>query len=40
MKKLVIYWSGTGNTEGIANLIAADCGCECKHVNDINALGN
>ena len=28
MKKIVVYWSGTGNTEEIANKIAADLGCD------------
>lgn len=42
MKKIVIYWSGTGNTEVIANLIAADVSAECKKVDEISvdeALG-
>jgi len=33
MKKIVVYWSGTGNTEEIANKIAADLGCDCLNVN-------
>lgn len=36
MKKIVIYWSGTGNTEGIANLIASDAGCDLKNVNEVS----
>ena len=33
MKKIVVYWSGTGNTEEIANKIAADLGCDAFNVN-------
>lgn len=33
MKKIVVYWSGTGNTEEIANKIAADLGCDALNVN-------
>ena len=33
MKKVVVYWSGTGNTEEIANKISADLGCDVFNVN-------
>ncbi len=35
MKKIVVYWSGTGNTEEIANKISSDLGCDVFSVNDI-----
>ena len=38
MNKIVIYWSGTGNTESIANKIKSDLGCEAVSVSGINAL--
>ena len=34
MEKVVVYWSGTGNTEEIANKIAGDLGCLAFSVND------
>ncbi len=37
MKKIVVYWSGTGNTEEIANKIAADLGCDAFSVSTISA---
>ena len=37
MKKVVVYWSGTGNTEEIANKIAADLGCDAFSVSAISA---
>ena len=37
MKKIVVYWSGTGNTEEIANKIAADLGCDAFSVSSISA---
>ena len=37
MKKIVVYWSGTGNTEEIANKIAADLGCDGFSVSAISA---
>ena len=37
MKKIVVYWSGTGNTEEIANKIAADLGCDAFSVSAIFA---
>lgn len=37
MKKIVVYWSGSGNTESIANKIAADLGCEAYSVSAIDA---
>ncbi len=37
MKKIVVYWSGTGNTEEIANKIAADLGCDAFSVSAISA---
>jgi flavodoxin short chain len=36
MKKIVVYWSGTGNTLEIANKIAEDLGCEAVSVSDAN----
>ena len=33
MKRIVVYWSGTGNTEEIANKIASDLGCDVVNVN-------
>ena len=33
MKRIVVYWTGTGNTEEIANKIAADLGCDALNVN-------
>lgn len=36
MKKIVIYWSGTGNTESIANLIASDTSADIKSVSEIS----
>lgn len=38
MKKIVIYWSGTGNTEQIANLIATDTKADIKRVDEISIL--
>ena len=37
MEKIVVYWSGTGNTAEIANKIASDLGCEAYSVSDISA---
>ena len=34
MSKIVVYWSGTGNTLEIAEKIASDLGCEAVSVND------
>ena len=34
MNKIVVYWSGTGNTLEIAEKIASDLGCEAVSVND------
>ncbi len=33
MKKIVVFWSGTGNTEEIANKIASDLGCDAVSVS-------
>jgi len=33
MKRVVVYWTGTGNTEEIANKIAGDLGCDALNVN-------
>ena len=33
MKKIVVYWSGTGNTEEIANKIAGDLSCDVVNIN-------
>jgi len=38
MSKIIVYWSGTGNTESIANKIKADLGCEAVNVAGISAL--
>ena len=35
MKKIVVYWTGTGNTEEIANKIAKDLDCEALNVNSV-----
>lgn len=34
MKKVVVYWSGTGNTMEIANKIASDLDCDAISVSD------
>ena len=39
MKKIIVYWSGTGNTEEIANKISSDLGCDVFSVNDITPDG-
>lgn len=36
MKSVIVYWSGTGNTEEIANKLAADLGCDCLSVSNAN----
>jgi flavodoxin short chain len=36
MKALVVYWSGTGNTESMAEKIASDLGCDVKSVTDVS----
>ncbi len=36
MNGIVIYWSGTGNTEAIGEKIAKDLNVEVKNVNQIN----
>lgn len=36
MKKIIVYWSGTGNTESIANKISNETGANLKFVNDAN----
>jgi len=33
MSAVVVYWTGSGNTEEIANKIAGDLGCEALNVN-------
>lgn len=38
MNKIIVYWSGTGNTESIANKIKSDLGCEAVSVSGISAL--
>ena len=38
MKKIVIYWSGTGNTEAIAKKISSDLGCEAISVGKISPM--
>ena len=37
MNKIIVYWSGTGNTESIANKIKSDLGCEAVSVDGISA---
>ena len=37
MKKIICYWSGTGNTESIANKLSKDLGCEAVSVSGISA---
>ncbi|MCR5308315.1 MAG: flavodoxin domain-containing protein [bacterium] len=37
MSKIICYWSGTGNTEAIANKIKDDLGCEAVSVAGISA---
>ena len=32
MKNIIVYWTGTGNTEEMANRIAGDLGCEALNV--------
>lgn len=36
MKQVIVYWSGTGNTEDIANKIKGDLGCDCFNVSNAN----
>lgn len=36
MNGIVIYWSGTGNTEAMGEKIAKDLNVEVKNVNQIN----
>lgn len=36
MRKVVIYWSGTGNTESIAIQISNDIAADIKNVSDIS----
>ncbi|MBQ9124503.1 MAG: flavodoxin domain-containing protein [Acholeplasmatales bacterium] len=36
MKSIVVYWSMTGNTEGIANLIGVDCDANVLSVSEAN----
>ena len=35
MSKIIIYWTGTGNTESIANKLAEDLGIEARNVDSI-----
>ena len=35
MSKIIIYWTGTGNTEAIANKLAEDLGIEARNVDSI-----
>ena len=35
MSKIIIYWTGTGNTESIANKLAEDLGIEARNVESI-----
>lgn len=34
MSQVIVYWSGTGNTQDIANKIQGDLGCDCFNVSD------
>ena len=36
MNQVIVYWSGTGNTEDIANKIKGDLGCDCFSVSEAN----
>lgn len=36
MSAIVIYWSGSGNTQSIAEKIASDLGIEAKSVSEIS----
>ena len=36
MKRIVIYWSSTGNTESMAERIASDLGCDAINVSNIS----
>lgn len=38
MKAAVIYWSGTGNTEQMANAIAEGAGAELFSVSDFTGI--
>ncbi len=38
MKGLIVYWSMTGNTEGIAQRISDDTGFDCKNVSEVSVL--
>ncbi len=35
MNAIVVFWSSTGNTESMANQIAADLACDAKSVSDV-----
>jgi flavodoxin short chain len=37
MSTIVVYWSGTGNTEDMANNIAESLGVTAKSVSDVSA---
>lgn len=37
MNGVIVYWSGTGNTEAIANKISADTGYEALSVSEADA---
>lgn len=36
MSTKVVYWSGTGNTEAMAEAVAKGAGCEAVSVSDIS----
>lgn len=36
MNQVIVYWSGTGNTEDIANKIKDDLSCDCFSVSEAN----
>ncbi len=37
MNQVIVFWSGTGNTESIANKIREDLGCDLFNVNQVTA---
>ena len=36
MNQVIVYWSGTGNTEDIANKIQSDLNCDIFNVSNAN----
>ena len=35
MSKIIVYWSGTGNTESIANKLSGDVNADCRRFSDV-----